>query len=154
MFLTFCPPTISTISLEFYRKPSILAADDLLGACYRKAMTPKKLRTLLFPQLIRLQKKRLFSPLYKETKSDQRKTLFDPKVTPINLTPEKETFFPFCIKRPKSDQRKTQFDPQSDSQVTFGAQKVTFESLLSLITTRGRKSLLSQITDFVVFLLL
>ena len=34
--------TIWTISLEFYRKPSILAADDFLGACYRKAMTPKK----------------------------------------------------------------------------------------------------------------
>ena len=33
-----------------YRKPSILAADDLLGACYRKAMTPKKLWTLLFRQ--------------------------------------------------------------------------------------------------------
>ena len=33
-----------------YRKPSILAADDFLGACYsyRKAMTPKKLWTLLF----------------------------------------------------------------------------------------------------------
>ena len=29
-------------------EPSILAADDLLGACYRKAMTPKKLWTLLF----------------------------------------------------------------------------------------------------------
>ena len=36
-------------SLDFYRKPSILAADDFLGACYRKAMTPKKLWTLLFP---------------------------------------------------------------------------------------------------------
>ena len=32
-----------------YRKPSILAADDFLGACYRKAMTPKMLCTLLFP---------------------------------------------------------------------------------------------------------
>ena len=31
-----------------YRKPSILAADDFLGACYRKAMTSKKLWTLLF----------------------------------------------------------------------------------------------------------
>ena len=50
MFPTFCPPTIWTISLEFYRKPSILAADDFLGACYRKAMTPKKLWTLLFLQ--------------------------------------------------------------------------------------------------------
>ena len=48
MLPTFCPPTIWTISLEFYRKPSILAADDFLGACYRKAMTPKKLWTLLF----------------------------------------------------------------------------------------------------------
>ena len=38
---TFCPLTIWTISLEFYRKPSILAADDFLGACYRNAMTPK-----------------------------------------------------------------------------------------------------------------
>ena len=48
MLSTFCPPTIWTISLEFYRKPCILAADDLLGACYRKAMTPQKLWTLLF----------------------------------------------------------------------------------------------------------
>ena len=51
MLPTFFPPTIWAISLEFYRKLSILAADDLLGACYRKAMTPKKLWTLLFPQL-------------------------------------------------------------------------------------------------------
>ena len=50
MLPTFCPPTIWAISLEFYRKLSILAADDFLGACYRKAMTPKKLWTLLFPQ--------------------------------------------------------------------------------------------------------
>ena len=48
MLPTFCPPTIWTISLEFYRKPSILAANNFLGACYRKAMTPKKLWTLLF----------------------------------------------------------------------------------------------------------
>ena len=48
MLPTFCPPTIWTISLEFHRKPSILAADDFLGACYRKAMTPKKQWTLLF----------------------------------------------------------------------------------------------------------
>ena len=40
---------IWAISLEFYRELSILAADDFLGACYRKAMTPKKLWTLLFP---------------------------------------------------------------------------------------------------------
>ena len=50
MVPTFCPPTVWTVSLEFYRKPSILAADDFLGACYRKAMTPKKLWTLLFLQ--------------------------------------------------------------------------------------------------------
>ena len=51
MVPTFCPSTIWTISLELYRKPSILAADDFLRACYRKAMTPKKLWTLLFRQL-------------------------------------------------------------------------------------------------------
>ena len=51
MLPTFCPPTIWAISLEFYRKLSILAADDFLGACYRKAMTPKKLWTLLFPHI-------------------------------------------------------------------------------------------------------
>ena len=50
MLPTFCPPTIWAISLEFYRKLSILAADDFLGACYRKAMTPQKLWTLPFPQ--------------------------------------------------------------------------------------------------------
>ena len=33
-----------------YRKPSILAADDFLGACCRKAMTPQKLWILLFLQ--------------------------------------------------------------------------------------------------------
>ena len=48
MLPTFSPPTIWAISLEFYRKLSILAADDFLGACYRKAMTPKKLWTLFF----------------------------------------------------------------------------------------------------------
>ena len=31
--------------------PPILEADDLLGACYRKAMAPKKLWTLLFLQV-------------------------------------------------------------------------------------------------------
>ena len=48
MLPTFCPPTIWAISLEFYRKLSILAAGDFLGACYRKAMTPKKLWTFTF----------------------------------------------------------------------------------------------------------
>ena len=33
--------------LLLYWKPSILAADDFLEACCRKAMTPKKLWTLL-----------------------------------------------------------------------------------------------------------
>ena len=45
-----CPPTICAISLDFCRKPSILEADDfleLLGACKRKAMTPKKQWALL-----------------------------------------------------------------------------------------------------------
>ena len=51
MLPAFCPPTIWAISLEFYRKLSILAADDFLGACYRKAMTPKELWTLLFPHI-------------------------------------------------------------------------------------------------------
>ena len=37
-------------SLEFCGEPAILEADDLLGACYRKAMTAKKLGILLFPQ--------------------------------------------------------------------------------------------------------
>ena len=69
MLPTFCPPTIWTISLEFYRKPSILAADDFLGACYRKAMTPKKLWTLLFPQRAptipqRCRRKRSLSPAF------------------------------------------------------------------------------------------
>ena len=48
MLPTFCP-TIWAISLEFCGKPSILEADDFLGACYRKAMTPQKLWTLLSP---------------------------------------------------------------------------------------------------------
>ena len=33
MLPTFCPPMIWVISLEFCVKPSILNADDLLGAC-------------------------------------------------------------------------------------------------------------------------
>ena len=45
----FCPPTICTISLEFHRKPSILAADNFLGACYRKSMTPKRHGLYFFP---------------------------------------------------------------------------------------------------------
>ena len=51
MLPTFCPLTIWAISLEFCRKTYILEADDFLGACYRKAMTPKKLWTLLFLQI-------------------------------------------------------------------------------------------------------
>ena len=47
----FCPLTIWAISLEFRRKPYILEAEDFLGACYRKAMTPKMLWTLLFLQM-------------------------------------------------------------------------------------------------------
>ena len=50
----FCPPTIWTISLKCCRKPYMLEADDFLGACYRKAMTPKKLWTLLYPILLGL----------------------------------------------------------------------------------------------------
>ena len=48
MLPIFCPPTIWAISLEFCRKPCILEADDLLGACHRKAVTPQKLWTLYF----------------------------------------------------------------------------------------------------------
>ena len=62
MLPTFCPPTIWTISLEFYRKTSFLAADDFLGACCRKAMTPKKLWTLLFPKLVKSHES--FEPLW------------------------------------------------------------------------------------------
>ena len=50
MLSTFCLSTIWAIYLEFCGKPSILEADDFLGACCRNAMTPKKLWTLLFPQ--------------------------------------------------------------------------------------------------------
>ena len=52
MIPTFCPLTIWAISLEFCGKPYILEADNLLGACYRKAMTRKKLWTLLFLQFL------------------------------------------------------------------------------------------------------
>ena len=38
------------ISLEFCGKPSILEADDFLGAHYRKAMTPQKAICFLFHQ--------------------------------------------------------------------------------------------------------
>ena len=57
MLPTFCPPTIWAISLEFRGKPFILEADDFLGACCRKAMTPKKLWTLLFPIKVRQEKR-------------------------------------------------------------------------------------------------
>ena len=36
-----CLLTIWAISPEFCRKPYILEADDFLGACYRKAITPQ-----------------------------------------------------------------------------------------------------------------
>ena len=49
MLPTFCPPTIWAISLEFYRKLSILAADDFLGACYRKLWPPKSYGLYFFP---------------------------------------------------------------------------------------------------------
>ena len=45
-------PTIWAISLESRGKPSILEADDFLGACCSKAMTPKKLWTLLLPTML------------------------------------------------------------------------------------------------------
>ena len=48
MLPIFCLPTIWVISLEFCRKPYILEADDFLGACYRKAMTPKKAMDFTF----------------------------------------------------------------------------------------------------------
>ena len=52
MVPTFCPLTIWVIfSGVLCRKPYILEADDFLGACYRKALTPKKLWTLLFLQI-------------------------------------------------------------------------------------------------------
>ena len=53
MFPTCCPPTIWVISLDLCGTHSILEADDFLGACCRKAMSPKKLQTLPFPQLRR-----------------------------------------------------------------------------------------------------
>ena len=50
MLPTFCPLTIDldTISLEFCGKPSILAADDLLGACCRKIYDPPKAMDFTF----------------------------------------------------------------------------------------------------------
>ena len=48
MLPTFCRPTIWAISLEFCRRPSILEADDFLGACYRKAMTPQQAMDFTF----------------------------------------------------------------------------------------------------------
>ena len=45
-----CPPTMWAISLEFCRKPYTLDADDFLGACYRKAMTPQIYGLYFFPK--------------------------------------------------------------------------------------------------------
>ena len=56
MLPTCCPPTIWAISLEFCGKPSILDSDDFLGACCRKAMTPKKLWTSLSPKSLAILK--------------------------------------------------------------------------------------------------
>ena len=50
MLPIFCLLTTWAISLEFRGKPSMLEADDFLGVCSRKAMTPQKLWTLLFPK--------------------------------------------------------------------------------------------------------
>ena len=68
-----------------------------------------------------------------ETARNRRKsqkavsTPFSHLVSPIKRSPS----FPLSTKRLKSD-------PQSDSKVTFGAQKVSFWSLLSLFVERGR----------------
>ena len=51
MLPTYCPLTIWAISLEMFRKPSVLEADNFLGACYREAMTPKSYGLYFFPQL-------------------------------------------------------------------------------------------------------
>ena len=47
---TFCSLTLWAISLESYGKPSILEADDFLGACCRKAMTPESYGLSSSPQ--------------------------------------------------------------------------------------------------------
>ena len=48
MLPIFSPPMIWAISLDSCRKPYNLKADDLLGACYTKAMTPPKSYGLYF----------------------------------------------------------------------------------------------------------
>ena len=49
MLPTFCPPTIWAISLEFRGKLSILEADDCLGTCCRRGVTPPKAMDFTFP---------------------------------------------------------------------------------------------------------
>ena len=58
---------------------------------------------------------------------------------------DKQGLFPLLSSFYKETQKwpKRLFDPQSDSKVTFGAQKVSFWSLLSLFVERGQKSLFS-----------
>ena len=48
---TFFPPTTWAISFEFCGKPFLLEANDFLGACCRKAMTSKKLRSYFFGRM-------------------------------------------------------------------------------------------------------
>ena len=73
------------------------------------------------------------------TGPESRNHLSDPKETKKRLF---FSLFPSSTKRLKGDQKET-FDPESDSKVTFGAQKVCFWSLLSLFVERGKKSLFS-----------
>ena len=53
MLPTCCPPTIWTISPGIYRNPCILAADDFLGACKRKTMTPQSYGLYFFSKMAR-----------------------------------------------------------------------------------------------------
>ena len=76
MLPTFFPPTIWAISLEICRKPSVLEADDFLEACYRKAMTLKKLWTLLFPHPPPKKERNGRTGIYQEWKKQPKHKVF------------------------------------------------------------------------------
>ena len=48
------PADLGDFSGVLQEHPPVLGADDFLGACYRKAMTPEKLWTLLFSPFSRM----------------------------------------------------------------------------------------------------
>ena len=113
MLPTFCPPTIWIIAPDFYRKPSILAAEGFLKACYRKAMTPKRLWTLLFPNWVSkdvaLYDRKYVNHVHVQTKGVTKFSVFLKRVSLLN--PRVRTnFVAFPLARTTGKSLEVRFD--------------------------------------------